>query len=147
MTAISNQTPASPVTLPWTYVANGGQAYSLSSAQGAGCVDTVTPLTANAGGTFNVKGVPLYPTQAYQVIALADQQYGPIVVACQSLVNQLQYAQTSGSGVPQSGFPDLFGGAISSSAFLDDVGGIVILVVAFIALVWLYERARGKKKG
>ena len=100
MTAIANLTPTSPVALPWTYVTNGGQAYSLSSAQGAGCVDTVTPLTANAGGTFNVKGVPLYPSQSYGVIAQADQQYGPVVIACQSLVNQLGTSSTANSGVP-----------------------------------------------
>jgi hypothetical protein len=144
VTAIANLTPVSTVALPWTYVTNGGQAYSLSSAQGAGCVDTVTPLTANAGGTFNVKGVPLYPSQSYGVIAQADQQYGPIVIACQSLVNQLGSSSTANSGVP-SQWPDIFGGAFSANAFIDDAIGIVVVAFLIIFVLWVAEKVLGKK--
>jgi len=143
MTSIANLTPTSPVTLPWTYVTNGGQAYSLSSAQGAGCVDTATPLTANVGGIYNVKGVPLYPSQVYAVIAQADQQYGPVIIACQSLVNQLP---SSSSGVPSSSIPDLFGYSISSNALWDDIGGIVVVVIILTILYVFVEWAMSKRK-
>jgi hypothetical protein len=147
MTSISNLTPVSPVALPWTYVANGGQAYSLSSAQGAGCVDTVTPLTPNALGTFNVKGVPAYPTQAYGVIAQADQQYGPVVIACQSLVNQINSGVSSSAGVP-SQFPNYFGDILGTNAFVNDVAGAFIIVVVIVAALWLIEKAlKGKRRG
>ena len=142
MTTIANLTPTSPVTLPWTYVTNGGQAYSLSSGQGAGCVDTVTPLTANAGGTFNVKGVPLYPTQSDGVIAQADQQYGPVVIACQSLVNQLPTGTSAGVSTSY----DIFGNAFSTNWFIDDVAGLFIIAVVIIVILALYERF-GKKRG
>ena len=144
MTSIANLTPTSPVALPWTYVTNGGSAYSLTSAQGAGCVDTVTPLTANAGGVFNVKGVPLYPSQSYAVIAQADQQYGPVVIACQSLVNQLGSSTTTNSGVP-SQWPNLFG--LDPNAFVSDMEGIIIVAIVVIFLLWVAEKVLKKRRG
>ncbi len=135
---ISNVTPATPYALPYTYTDNYGQAYQFASISQQGCVDTVYPLTANAGGTFNVKGVPLQATNAYQVLGDADHQFGPVFIACQSLVNQLPSGSTSSTTSVLNVWMDLFGTSLTGNWLIDDfaLALVVILGLAFLGWVW-----------
>ena len=121
---MANVTPITPQTLPYTYTANFGQAYQLASAAQQGCVDTVYPLTANAGGVFNVKGVPLSAGSALSIIGQANSQFGPLFVACTSLTAQASNAAAASTANPL----DLYPAIGTGSWVLDDA----VLIVAFI---------------
>lgn len=137
---MANVTPITPATLPYTYTANFGQAYQLASVSAQGCVDTVYPLTANAGGVFNVKGVPLTATQALTIIQQANGQFGPLFVACQSLLNQVGATSVANS---TSGFDllTLMGApTIGAGWFVDDIAAILVLIVGVGAILWVAEK-------
>lgn len=129
----NNVTPITPEALPYTYTANFGQAYQLASVSQQGCVDTVYPLTANAAGDFNVKGVPLTAPQAYAIIEQANNQFGPEFIACQSLLDQLPASGTSSSGTTYLDLSADVGANLGYGWFVDDI----LFLVGIGVLVWI----------
>ena len=126
---MQNVTGGTAYVLPYQW-AISGITYEFSSAQGSGCVDTVTPITANAGGVFNVKGIPLYPAQALAAIQDFDNHQTGAAIPCQSLLNQVTASSTSSA----SGFPDYLAQAginLGAGWLIDDIVLLGIIFVAF----------------
>lgn len=144
MTA-TNVTPVSPVGLPYTYTDNFGTAYQFASVSQQGCVDTVYPLTANAGGTFNVKGVPLTASEGLVIIQDANHQFGPAFLACQSLLNQVTPSAGAGAlgGLNLDVMPSL---GLGNWLFDDGaVLGIFVIGVALFEVILEKIKDFGKK--
>lgn len=126
MTA-TNVTPVTPVALPYTYTQNYGQAYEFASLSKQGCVDTVYADTYN--GSAYVPGLPVSAAESIQLIQDANQQFGPVFQACQSLVNQLPSASTTTS----STFMNLdFFPQLGTGNWLIDDSALVVVVLAIV---------------
>lgn len=126
----ANVTGGTAYVLPYQW-AISGITYAFSSAQGSGCVDTVTPMTANAGGIFNVKGIPLYPAQALAAIQDFDNHQVGAAIPCQSLLNQVSGTSIASTSSTPDYLVQLTGVSLGMGALVDDIGALVLAFVVY----------------